>query len=549
MRRVSRARHTTRAADELPARLLLVDDRPENLLALEAVLAPLGHEIHAASSAKDALRLALAHDFAVILLDVQMPGIDGFETARLLKERKSSARTPIIFLTASYTDRRDQFTGYAAGAVDYIAKPFDPELIRAKVEVFVELYKARELHKKEHAALVAEQVARTSAERARKRMEHLLEGLGDAFLGVDANHRITYANSKAEQFLQAPRHALLGASVAAAVRRADSSADVEELQRVLEAGTSDCIELVLGQPHRIYDVTVYASPSERSLFFRDVTAQRIAEDALRSAEERLQKANRMETVGQFAGSIAHDFNNILTIIGTSADFLAQELQPGTEAANDLKEIRAAVHRGAALVKQLMKFSRGGDAAGVSDVNGVLIEFEPLLRRLVGSAIRVSVVEGSGVPLVRVAPTMVEQILMNLAANARDAMQPGGKLTIRTSRVTRDAGRDDRGRTFAEISVTDTGAGMDEAMREKVFDAYFTTKEPSGGTGLGLATVHGIVDHAGGMIEVDSTVGGGTTFRIYLPAIDAQPMSDAPDGSLRFRAGGRSRGPDERKKIA
>ena len=548
MNRTNRTRQIHHA-DGFPARLLLVDDRPENLLALEAVLAPLGHEVHAASSAKDALRLALAHDFAVILLDVQMPGIDGFETARLLKERKSSALTPIIFLTASNTDPRDQFTGYAAGAVDYIAKPFDPELIRAKVEVFVELYKARELQRKEHAALVAEQVARTSADRARQRMEHLVEGLGDAFVGVDANHRITYANSKAEQLLAAPRHALLGTRVTAAMQRADSSVDVEELQAMLEGGNSGCVELVFSSPPRIYDVTVYASPSERSLFLRDVTAQRTAEDNLRSAEARLQKANRMETVGQFAGSIAHDFNNILTIIGTSADFLAQDLRAGTEAANDLKEIRAAVHRGAALVKQLMKFGRGGEGAAVSDVNGVLAEFEPLLRRLVGSAIRVSVIEGNDVPLVRVAPTMVEQILLNLAANARDAMQPGGRLTIRTSRVARDADREGRPRTFAEISVTDTGSGMDEAMREKVFDAYFTTKEPSGGTGLGLATVHGIVAQAGGMIELDSAVGGGTTFRIYLPSIDTQPMSDAPDGGLRFRASGRSRPRDERKKIA
>ena len=549
MTRSSRARQVTHPAHEQPARLLLVDDRPENLLALEAVLAPLGHEIHPASSARDALRLALAHDFAVILLDVQMPGIDGFETARLLKERKSSALTPIIFLTASNTDPRDQFTGYAAGAVDYIAKPFDPELIRAKVEVFVELYRARELHRKEHAALVAEQVARTSAERARKRMEHLVEGLGDAFLGVDANHRITYANSKAEQLLAAPRHALLGMRVSAALQRTNPGMGVEELQRVLDTGNSGCVELVFDAPHRIYDVTVYASPSERSVFLRDVTAQRTAEDGLRSAEERLQKANRMETVGQFAGSIAHDFNNILTIIGTSADFLAQELKAGTEAANDLKEIRSAVHRGAALVKQLMQFSRGGDSTGVSDVNYVLAEFEPLLRRLVGSAIRVSVVEGDSVPPVRLAPTMVEQILMNLAANARDAMQPGGKLTIRTSRVTRDSGRDGLARTFAEISVTDTGSGMDEAMRGKVFEAYFTTKEPSGGTGLGLATVRGIVEQAGGSIEVDSVIGGGTTFRIYLPAFDTQPASDEPDGELRFRAGGRSRDRGERKKIA
>lgn len=546
----SRGLQASRQADGQPARLLLVDDRPENLLALEAVLLPLGHELHQASSAEDALRLALAHEFAVILLDVQMPGIDGFETARLLKERKSSSVTPIIFLTASNTDPRDQFTGYAAGAVDYIAKPFDPEVIRAKVEVFVELYKARESNRKEHAALIAEQVARTSAERARERMEHLLEGLGDAFLGVDPNHRITYANSKAEQLLAAPRHALVGMKVRAAIERVDPSVHAEDLQAVLEMGGSGCVELVFHATRMRYEATVYASPNERSLFLRNVTEQRTAEDNLRKAEERLQKANRMEAVGQFAGSIAHDFNNILTIIGTSADFLARDVQSGSEASNDLKEIHAAVNRGAALVKQLLAFSRGGEAADVSsDVNGVVTDFDPLLRRLVGSAVRVVVIEGQGVPRVSVAPTLIEQILMNLAANARDAMQSGGRLTIRTSRVTLNPGRAGKPAAYAEISVTDTGSGMDEAMREKVFEAFFTTKRTGEGTGLGLATVHGIVEQAGGIIEVDSELGGGTTFRIYLPATETPPRKDEADPGLRLTTGSRPAGRGGRKKIA
>lgn len=546
----SRGLQASRQADGQPARLLLVDDRPENLLALEAVLLPLGHELHQASSAQDALRLALTHEFAVILLDVQMPGLDGFETARLLKERKSSSVTPIIFLTASNTDPRGQFIGYAAGAVDYIAKPFDPEVIQAKVEVFVELYKARESNRKEHAALIAEQVARTSAERARERMEHLLEGLGDAFLGVDPNHCITYANSKAEQLLAAPRHALLGMKVRDAIERVDPSVHAEDLQAVLEIGGSGCVELVFHAAHMRYEARVFSSPNERSLFLRNVTEQRTAEDNLRRAEERLQKANRMEAVGQFAGSIAHDFNSILTIIGTSADLLEREVQSGTEASRDLKEISAAVNRGAALVKQLMAFSRGGEAASVSsDVNGVVADFEPLLRRLVGSAVRVEVIEGRGVPLVRVAPTLIEQILMNLAANARDAMRSGGRLTIRTSRVTVAPPDVPQPSAYAEISVTDTGSGMDEGMREQVFEAFFTTKRPGEGTGLGLATVHGIVEQAGGIIEVDSALGRGTTFRIYLPGAETPPREDESDSGLRLSAAGPSAERVGRKKIA
>lgn len=512
-------------SDEQPARLLLVDDRPENLLALEAVLIPLGHEIHRASSADDALRLALSYEFAVILLDVQMPGTDGFEAARLLKQRKSSSVTPIIFLTANYSDPRDQFSGYAVGAVDYISKPFDADVIRAKVGVFVELFQARERNKKEHAALVAEQVARTSAERAREKLERLLEELGDAFLGFDAAQCITYANRKAEEFLGAPRHTLLGMRVRSAIESVDPSVSADELQAALDAGQGTSVEVQFPARHKTYEATVYTSRHERSLFMRDVTEQRNAEASLRSTEEHLQKAHRMEAVGQFAGSIAHDFNSILTIISSCSDFLVEDFKRDGEPPQDLKEIRDAADRGAALVKQLMSFSRTQPAVeSCSDVNTVISNFEPLLHRLVGAYITVSLVLGKAVPDVDLAPTHIEQILLNLAANARDAMPSGGILTIETSHVTLDVDNDGAHRSYACIEVADTGVGMDEELRDKVFEAFFTTKDSAHGTGLGLATVHGIVERANGTIEVDSESGRGTSFRIYLPKSgDGEPM--------------------------
>jgi signal transduction histidine kinase len=539
-----------RWSDEQPARLLLVDDRPENLLALEAVLLPLGHEIHRASSAGDALRLALTYEFAVILLDVQMPGTDGLATARLLKERRSSAVTPIIFLTAGDTDPRAQFTGYAAGAVDYMAKPFDPEVLRAKIEVFVELFRARDLNRREHSALVAEQVARTSAERARQTMEHLLEGMGDAFLGLDSNQCITYANRKAEEFLLTPRHTLLGMRVRAAIERVDPDVVVDELQSALDGNNGTCVELVFPTLRRTYEATIYTSPQERSLFMRNVTEQRTAEANLRSAEEKLQKAHKMEALGQFAGSIAHDFNNILAIITSCSDLLAQSATAGGEPLEDVREIRNAADRGAALVKQLMAFSRGRpESPSTTDVNRVVSDFAPLLHRLVGSSIRVSLVRGSDVPPVRLAPTLIEQILLNLAANARDSMGSGGILTIRTLRVTMDLGRNGSPGTYAGIVVTDTGSGMTDDMRARVFEAFFTTKGPGQGTGLGLATVHGIVEQAGGMIEVDSEVGRGTSFRIYLPATEESGPTGTATGS-RDRFSAVRPGPHvARKKIA
>ena len=515
--------------DAPPARLLIVDDRPENLMALEAVLQPLGHEIHRASSGDEALRLCLTTEFAVILLDVQMPGTDGLTTAQLLKERKASSVTPIIFLTASYNGPRDQFSGYAAGAVDYIAKPFDPEVVRAKVAVFVELFQARERNRREHAALIAEQVARTTAERVRERLEHLLEGMTDAFIGFDPAHRIIYVNQRAEKLLGAPRHALMGMRVMKAIEGIGPDVVVGRLPEILDAGSTTCVELSLPSQRRTFEATVYTSRCERSLFLRDVSEQRNAEASLRRAEEQLQAAHRMEAVGQFAGSIAHDFNNILTIIGSYADFLIEDVKAKGMSLDDLQEIRMAADRGGALVRQLMAYSRTPGSTSRSDVPQVIAAFEPLLRRLVGASVALSFRFDDEVPEVGLAPTLIEQILLNLAANARDAMPSGGTLSIEGVRAMREW-EPGRARPCALIAVTDTGTGMDDETMERMFDAFFTTKEQGKGTGLGLATVNGIVEQAGGIVEVDSSVGRGTTFRIYLPAIDAE------DGDLRVRVG-------------
>jgi PAS domain S-box-containing protein len=255
-------------------------------------------------------------------------------------------------------------------------------------------------------------------------------------------------------------------------------------------------------------------------------AQVALEEALVRTEEQLRQAQKMEAVGRLASAVAHDFNNVLSVILTYCDLLATDLGPGAEAASDVEEIQKAAVRGARLTGQLLTFSRRQSVTPrVLDLNDVVAGVESLLRKLAGE--QISLVFSPGRPLGAVLAdrTGLEQVLMNLVVNARDAMPAGGTLTIETSQVASFEGGGERGAApHAILAVTDTGVGMDDETRTHIFEPFFTTKAPGEGTGLGLATVLGVVKQCGGHIRVQTERGRGTTFRIYLPEIDPAALS-------------------------
>src|SRR6266480_4900685 len=236
----------------------------------------------------------------------------------------------------------------------------------------------------------------------------------------------------------------------------------------------------------------------------------------------------MEAVGQLAGGVAHDFNNILTAIVGYADLLAAEVGQNSQQREDIEEIRKAARRAAALTRQLLSFSRKQVLEPrIVDVNGVVLNLDKMLRSLMSENIELKTEFAEDLEAARVDPNQLEQVIMNLAINARDAMPDGGTLTIETANATLD--EDYAAKHVAVIpgdyvmlAVTDTGCGMTEATKARIFEPFFTTKPAGRGTGLGLSTVYGIVKQSGGNIWLYSEPNKGTTFKIYLPAVDALP---------------------------
>jgi two-component system, cell cycle sensor histidine kinase and response regulator CckA len=389
------------------------------------------------------------------------------------------------------------------------------------------------------------------AERRRRRSEErfraLIERTSDITAILDPAGRVLYASPGLSRVLGFGAAELTGRRILRLVDPADRHALIHEYRRLLaEPGRTAGRELRLRHHSgtwRVVDIhgrNLVDHPAVRGIVVngRDVTDARAVEDQLRQAQ-------KMEAIGRLAGGIAHDFNNTLTAIRGYADIALADLPEGSTVAGEVQEIARAAERAGDLTRQLLAVSRQQVLHPVVvDPNQVVVDVERLLRRLIGSDVELRLLLDPDLPAVRTDRAQLEQVLLNLAINARDAMPAGGVLTVTTrAEMVATRARPPRGTTlspgaYAVLAVSDTGTGMSDDIAHHIFEPFFTTKEPGRGTGLGLSTVYGVVNQAGGHIVLDTALGRGTTFRIYLPGTAAGVQrAEEPRPLPEARAGG------------
>jgi PAS domain S-box-containing protein len=376
--------------------------------------------------------------------------------------------------------------------------------------------------------------SRRRAEEMRNRLAAIVESSDDAIIGLDLDGTVTSWNRGAERLYQREAEAMIGQPVAVLTppdlrgEQGELLARIRDGERVLHRetrrlradGSTVEVALTIWPIHdssgRIAGISKIA---------RNLTERRKAEAAVRRTEEQLRQAQKMEAVGSLAGGVAHDFNNLLSVILSYATMLSDSLTPGDPMRTDLEEIVKAGSRATDLTRQLLAFSRQQLLQPrVVDLNTIVANMQGMLRRVLGEHIELTMLMAQSLGKIFADPGQIEQVVMNLIVNARDAMPMGGKLTIETANAELDAeyAASHHGVTpghYVMLAVTDGGIGMEPAVKARIFEPFFTTKGVGKGTGLGLSTVLGIVQQTGGHVWVYSEPGSGTTFRVYLPRTD------------------------------
>jgi signal transduction histidine kinase len=543
--------------DEQRAPILLVDDDERNLLALSQTLQDTV-EVVTANSGAAALRHLLKRDFAVILLDVYMPDMDGYEVARIVREREQTARIPIVFLSAVNQDPEHLLRGYGMGAVDYVFKPVDPLILRSKVATFADLYCMRQQIEANSRAEqeLKEATFRTELEKleierelheSRARQAALLDALPIAlyegrvvpgaqfrrnFMGGDLSRLVgdlahdleTGALYWEERIHHEDQHALL--QMDADEGDALSFAYRWNAQNGLSRHFIDqCVRLRDDNGGSRW-VGTLIDVSER-----------------KQLEAKLLQTGKLEAIGQLTGGIAHDFNNLLAAVLGGIAVLERRMSFGPREAAVLSQMRHAAQNGAELVRRMMAFARRQDLRPELVEPGELCRsVSGLVQHTLGGTVAVEWGYEGASSNFFVDVAQLELALVNLIINARDAMPEGGTVKVEINDV-KDDERAAAGLSVGEflcVRVVDQGTGIPKELIDRVAEPFFTTKDVGKGTGLGLSMVMGFAQQSGGKLNIRSTMGTGTVMEMILPSRAGSRLVERPSPSVETPASGQRR---------
>ncbi|GGA20015.1 response regulator [Dyella nitratireducens] len=517
---------------DVHARVLLVDDDERNLRAIKTVLEDIA-EVVLARSGEEALRQLLKDEFAVILLDVYMPGMDGYETAKLIRAREHTKRVPIIFLSAVNKEMEHLIRGYAMGAVDYVFKPVEPIVLQSKVAVFVDLFmmrrdmqlKAMREQQLRDAALQAEQALR----RVEQRQIAILESL-PIMLYLEKYDRSPHAPT----FVRGNFKALTGFTMdelmaepvpwmehvhpddrtrvtAELAARSDGRAYAVEYRWRTAEGQ---YRYFLDQGVLLHDTQGHALEYAGTLL--DVTDRK-------ELESQLLHSRKMDALGQITGGIAHDFNNLLAAVLGGLEMLELRLLMAPEQSKIFNITRRAAEQGAALVARLLTFARKQKLEPASiDLTRFSTAVTQLLEHTLGGLVMLDWQMDEGIWYPYVDAGQLELALVNLAINARDAMPEGGTIRVKGRNAHGDHASLADG-DYVVLAVSDSGVGISPEDLERVTEPFFTTKAQGKGTGLGLSMVYGFARQSGGTVHIESRLSQGTTVEIWLPRATELPQ--------------------------
>jgi PAS domain S-box-containing protein len=542
--------------------VLIADDKEENLLYLNTLLNGNAFAVGSAHNGIEALAMARINPPILIISDLLMPVMDGYTLLRHWKTDPRLMNVPFIVYTSTYTESEDERLAFNLGADAFLSKPAEPaELmgsVRKVLESPVRTAKRDALtagvRGTEHLQQYSETLIRKLEEKSHQLEESnralqesrgqyllLLNSTAEGIYGLDADGVCTFCNPAAARLLgYANPGEIVGQTAHDQHHHSHedgapySKSDCRVHRGYLEgSGSHSDDEFFFHKDGSKFPVEYWSYPIRRhgTVVGAVVTFLDISER--RDLEAQFLQSQKMEAIGRLAGGVAHDFNNALQVILICSELLADRVADSKEQSGYVAEIQSAGQRAATLTRQLLTFSRRQIMRPVVlNLNSVVEGIKEMLRRLIGEDVSLAIFYDYSVLPIESDVGQIEQILMNLAVNARDAMEQGGELVISTSNVTigpalaglhpmMEPGR------YVMLSIRDTGCGMDAATRERIFEPFFTTKDPGKGTGLGLSTVYGIVQQCDGFIHVISEVGHGTTFEVYFPPASGPVAMNLP----------------------